>query len=193
MAERQSAISKPFIALLMAVGLMTFFVPIVTTDAPVHGRSDWAPLDFLLARADRWLPAPGPLHVHEVLYGIAAVYAFMLLALALLPFPSPQKPLLLVATLGTALSVAFLRWGYQDFSWLLYGRFNYAWIRTDHDRFVQALVGWEGFRFDAAYAVFALVMPALLLAVQGRGRSSVGSRYEQHVQLPSPGADSGDH
>ena len=168
MADRQRTISKPYIALLIGIGVATFFVPIVTTDTPVHGRSDWAPVDLLAARADRWLPAPGPFHIHEVVYQIAALYAFMLLALVLLALPSPRKALLVLATIGTALSVASLRWGYQDFSWLLYGRFNYAWIRSDHDRFIQTLIGWEGFRFDGAFVVFAMVMPALLLAVQGR-------------------------
>ena len=168
MADRQRIISKPLVALLMGIGVATFFAPIVTTDVPVHGRSDWAPVDLLATRADRWLPAPGPFHVHEVLYRIAALYALMLLALVLLALPSPRKPLVLLATVGTALSVVSLRWGYQDFSWLLYGRFNYAWIKSDHDRFFKALVGWEGFRFDGAFVVLAMVMPALLLAVRGR-------------------------
>lgn len=185
MADRQRTISKPFIALLMGIGVTTFFAPIVTTDAPVHGRSDWAPVDFLVARADRWLPAPGPFHIHEVLYRIAMLYALMLLALLLLAFPSPRKPLLLLATIGSAVSVVSLRWGYQDFSWLLYGRFSYAWIRSDHDRFVQTLIGWEGFRFDGAFAVLAMVMPALLLATRGStvdtsARRDVGDHGETH-------------
>lgn len=172
MTDKQDGISRPFILLLMAIGLATFFLPIVTTDTPVHGRADWSPVDLLVARADQWQPTPGPFHVHEVLYRIAALYAFMLLAVVLLALPSPRMPLSILAALGTALSVVSLRWGYQDFSWLLYGRFDYTWIQSDHDRFVQALIGWEGFRFDGAFAAFAMVMPALLLAVR-RGRSTV--------------------
>lgn len=173
MADRPDTISRPLIALLMTIGLATFFMPIVTTDAPVHGRSDWAPVDLLVARADHWPSTPGPFHVHEVLYRIAVLYALMLLALGVLAVRSPRTLLSILATLGSALGVVTLRWGYQDFSWLLYGRFDYAWIRTDHDRFVQTLIGWEGFRFDEAFGVLTLVMPALLLALRvrpGHGR-----------------------
>ena len=168
MVDGRNTISRPFISLLMAIGLCTSFAPIVTTDAPVHGRSDWAPVDLFVARADQWSPVPGPLHVHVVVYLLAALYAFMVIALLLLALPSPRMALAVVATVGTALSVASLRWGYQDFSWLLYGRFNYAWMRHDRQSFVQALVGWEGFRFDGAYAVLVMVMPALLVSVRGR-------------------------
>lgn len=164
--RRRNHVSKPVVALIMAIGLLTFFTPIVTTDVPVHGRSDWAPVDLLVERADRWLPAPGPFHVHDILYVIGALYALMLVAMVLLALPSPRPPLSVVATVGSALGVGTLRWGHQGFSWLLYGRFNYAWISSTHDRFVTAVIGWEGFRFDAAFPVLTMVMPALLVAVR---------------------------
>ena len=176
MADARNTISRPFIAVLVATGLSTSFAPIVTTDVPVHGRSDWSPMDLFVARADHWSPVPGPLHVHLVVYLLATLYVLMAIALLLLALPSPRMALAVVATVGTALSVASLRWGYQDFSWLLYGRFNYAWVRPDRQTFFQALTGWEGFRFDGAYAVLVMVMPALFLSVRGRGGQPALSR-----------------
>lgn len=189
MAGRRQTISKPYISLLMAIGLFTFFVPIVTTDVPVHGRSDWAAVDFLRARADRWLPAPGPFHVHAVLYVIGALYLLMILTLLLLALPSPRKPLMLVATVGAALSVGCMRWAYQDFSWLLYGRFSYAWISNGPGGFARSLVGWEGFRYDGALAVLVLIMPALVLATRTRGDADAGipsAEYATPPAAPSP-------
>jgi hypothetical protein len=48
MAERRGAINKAGAAAVMAMGLATIFAPFVITDAPVKGRTEWAPIDLLV-------------------------------------------------------------------------------------------------------------------------------------------------
>jgi hypothetical protein len=105
MAGPQKTISKPIAVFLMEMGLWTFFLPIVTADTPVRGKSQWAPLDLLVARADQWRPVP---HIHLVLYQIASIYLLMVFAIFVLTLPSPDKLLKLIAVIGSASSISLL-------------------------------------------------------------------------------------
>jgi len=181
MASTQETIRRPIVALLMGMGLWTFFLPIVTTDMPVRGRSQWAPLDLLVARADQW-PV---LHYHLVLYQIASIYLLMVLALLVLALPSPHKFLKLIAVIGSASSTTLLGTrGPRAFSWLFYGRYTSPrWFNGD--------IGWwrsGRLHFTSAYFVLIAVMPLLLLALVGYERQSLGLKSSE--QYITPGSDS---
>jgi hypothetical protein len=139
----------------MGMGLWTFFLPIVTADTPVRGRSQWAPLDLLVARADQW-PV---LHYHLVLYQIASIYLLMVLALLVLALPSPHKFLKLIAVIGSASSTTLLGTrGPRAFGWIFYGRYTSSRIfNSDLHR-----KAWEGLHFSSAYFALIAVMPLLL-------------------------------
>jgi hypothetical protein len=159
-------ISRPAIGFLMGIGLWTFLVPIVTTDAPVRGRSEWSPVDFVVARADQWKPAPPLLHMHLVLYQIAFLYALMVVAILVLALRRPSKPLKLIAVIGSATSVSlFGTGGARSFGWLFFGRRTYSRILDGDTSWRGQLLGWHGFHFASAYVILLLVMPLLALAV----------------------------
>lgn len=182
MAGEQVRISRPIVVLLMGIGLWTFFVPIVTTDAPVHGRSQWAPLDLLLARADQWKPTP---HYHLVLYQIAFIYVLMVLAILVLALPAPHKLLKLIAVIGSASSITLLGTrGPRTFSWLFYGGY------TSPPWFNGHIGWWRSGRIHFTSAYFALinVMPLLLTALVSYERKS--SSLKSSEQYITPDLDS---
>jgi hypothetical protein len=165
MVSTRSTISKLYVACLMGVGLLTFFLPIVTTDTAVHGRTEWAPFDLLVSRADLWRPAPPPFHNHLVLYQITVTYILMMLAVLVLALPSPRMPLTVIAIVGSAGSVSLFRHAPRSFGWLFYGRSTHSRI-WDGDNVVTGLFfGAEGLRCDFAYVVLLCVMPVLALLV----------------------------
>lgn len=169
MPNTQKTISRPVVALLMGMGLWTFFVPIVTADTPVRGRSQWAPLDLLVARADQW-PV---LHYHLVLYQIASIYLLMVLAILVLALPSPHKLLKLIAVIGSASSTTLLGTrGPRAFGWIFYGRYTSSRI-FNSDLHGKA---WEGLHFSSAYFILIGVMPLLLVALVSSERQGLRLR-----------------
>lgn len=166
------SVSRMNVAVIMGIGLLTFFMPFVTTDSPVHGRTEWAPLDFLVARADLWRPAPGPFHNHMVLYQVALIYLLMVIALLALAFPRPRTPLQFIAVVGAATSAGLLRRSsFRAFGWVLYGRYTHAYLFTHPaDNSWRALNGWEGFQFEIAFYAFIASMPLLAWTVCRRSR-----------------------
>jgi hypothetical protein len=182
MAGEQVRISRALVVLLMGIGLWTFFLPIVTTDAPVHGRSQWAPLELLVARAYQWRPAP---HFHLVFYQIASIYVLMVLAILVLALPAPHKLLKLIAVIGSASSITLLGTrGPRTFSWLFYGRYTSPpWFNGD--------IGWwrsGRLHFTSAYFVLIAVMPLLLVALVGYERQSLSLKSSE--QYITPDSDS---
>ena len=151
---------------LMGTGLCTLFLPILTTDTAVRGRSRWAPLDLLVAHADQWQPTPLLFHVHVVLYQIASLYVLMALAILVLALPWPHQPLKLIAVVGSAISISLLgRQGARGFGWLFYGRVTHSRIFDGDTSWRGAILGWEGLHFGAAYFVLIGVMPLLAVAL----------------------------
>ena len=159
-------ISRPMVVFLMGMGLWTFFLPIVTTDTPVHGRSEWAPLDLLVAQANQWQPAPPPFHIHFVLYQLAFLYALMVLEILILVLPWRHRPLKLIAVIGSASSITMLGTsGSRAFGWLFYGRSTHSRIFDGDYSWKGQILGWHGFHFDSAYLVLISVMPLLAVAL----------------------------
>ena len=166
MSSPLGIISRPAVAFLLAIGLWTFFLPIVTTDTPVRGRSEWSPLDLVVARADQWRPVPPLLHVHFVLFEIAFLYALMFLAILILVLPRPQVPLKVISVIGSATSVSMLgRRSARGFGWLFFGRNTYSRIFDGDASWKGAMLGWHGFHFTSAYVILLGIMPLLALIV----------------------------
>lgn len=168
----QSAIRKPA-AFLTGIGLLTFLMPFLTTDAPVNGRTEWAPLNMLNARADLWRPAPPPFQNHAVLYEVAFVYVLMVIALVVLAVPWSQKPLKYIALVGAATSVSLLKTAPRGFGWVFYGKYTHARM-WDGDNSLRGMLGWQGIRFNLAFFVFLAVMPLLLIVIIKSGRQPLG-------------------
>ncbi len=153
------AVSKLSVAIVIGLGLATFFMPIVTTDSPVRGRSQWTPLQLLISRADLWRPAPSPFHIQGVLYQIALIYLLMTIAVLALALPRPRKALQFIAVVGAATSVPLVGTNsYRGFGWLFYGKFTNGpfW-----DGSLRGVTRWQGFQFEFAFYAFLAVMPVL--------------------------------
>ncbi len=170
MGGTRGTISRLLVACLMGIGVSTFFVPVVTTDIAVHGRSEWSPLDLLVARADLWRPAPGLFHVQGAVYHLASIYLLMLAAVLVLRLPSPRTALTVIAIVGSAASVSLFRNGARSFGWLFYGGVRYA--RPGENVVTGVLFGAEGLRFNLAYVVLLCVMPLLAVIAISRERQS---------------------
>ncbi len=168
LATRTAAsVNKMSVAIVVAIGLPTFFMTFVTTDSPVHGRTEWAPLDFLISRADLW-PAPSRFFIHIELYQIALIYVLMLFALVFLALPRPRMPLQCIAIVGAATSVTLIGpRSWRGFGWLFYGRRTYGPL---WDGSLRGITRWQGFQFEFAFYVFVAVMPLLTWIVCRRAR-----------------------
>jgi hypothetical protein len=164
MAERRGAINKAGAAAVMAMGLATIFAPFVITDAPMKGRTERAPIDLPMSRADLWRPAPPPFHQHDILYGILFIYLLMIIGLVVLALPSPQQPSTVIALIGSAVSLGLLKHAARSFGWLFYGRVTHARISQGYSS-LRGWFGWEGLQFELAFYLFLAVMPRLFLVV----------------------------
>jgi hypothetical protein len=143
-------------------------MPFVTTDSPVHGRSQWAPLQLLVSRADLWRPAPWPFHIHMVLYQITLIYLLMPITLVALGLPRPRRVLQFIAIIGVATSVNIVGTSsYRGFGRLFYGRFTNGpmW-----DGSLRGLTRWQGFQFELPFYIFLAVMPLATWIVCRRPR-----------------------
>lgn len=156
---RQACVSRTNVILVVAIGLSTFFQPFVTTDSPVHGRSQWTPLQLLVSRSDLWRPAPLPFHIQLVIYQIVLIYLLMLIAVLSLALPSPRKILEIVTLVGAATSVSLVGPGAcRGFGWLFFGRFTHGPLWNGS---LRGITRWEGFQFELGFYLFLAVMPVL--------------------------------
>lgn len=114
-------------AVTLAVGILTFFVPLITTNPPVQDRGRWSVFDLVQHVWDRELP-PGPnWHLAVVHFPIDCLllYFSLLVAVALLRFPRLQDKLVLTALLSIYLDVAMWQWQKEDFEVMFYGHVSY--------------------------------------------------------------------
>ncbi len=165
-ARTAASVNKMSVAIVVAIGLPTFLMTFVTTDSSVHGKTEWAPLDLLISRADLWRPAPWPFHIQIEVCQIALIYLLMLLALVSLALPRPRRPLQFIAAVGAATSVTLI--GPRScigFGWLFYGKRTYGPL---WDGSLRGLTRWQGFQFEFAFYVFVAVMPLLTWIVYRR-------------------------
>jgi hypothetical protein len=100
---------KRFAFALIIVGLMTFFLPIVTLDPPLLNRAHWSPFHILSAVYAGALPVARG-HFDEVLVEIALLYVLMILALGAVYLLASPKPLTVISFLGFVVSSAARFW-----------------------------------------------------------------------------------
>ena len=138
---------KQMAFVILAIGLLTFTVPLVSTTPPVMGRTQWSAWNIAAQVYARKLPVPDG-RFDEALVEIALIYLLMLFALVALCFPRSEKPVRFLAGVGFAISslAKFWRFGFVQ---TFYGYFGHT--RNWH-------VG-----AGPAWFVLPFIMPALLL------------------------------
>jgi hypothetical protein len=109
-------------SLVIVVGFRTFFIPLVTIDPPVLGRTRWSALNIAAEIYRRNLPVPEG-HFDPGLTEITLIYVFMMFAVAALAFPRAQEALRVIALFGTVLSSLAKWWG-SAVVWTFFGYFE---------------------------------------------------------------------
>jgi hypothetical protein len=103
--------------LAVASGLLTFFLPLVTTQPSVMGRTRWSPCDISWQIYAGNLPPSVPLMT-------TLVYLILVFALATLCM-SPSRGLLAKIALFGLFAIGLWRGDRSDFELLFYGKFGY--------------------------------------------------------------------
>jgi hypothetical protein len=142
--------------LIIAFGILTFFVPLITVDPPVAGATHWSAFDIVLQMYKGSLPSPicercGEPLVRSLIalpFEITLIYLLMAAALIPLSVPYASKAVATIAALGTAgglyLSRFATRWAMEE---TFYGR----WSRVQH------------VHYGALQLALILIMAALFL------------------------------
>lgn len=146
--------------LVIAIGLYTFFLPLVTINPPVLGRARWSAMHIAWETWQGKLPEPSGSHLprfldfalsYTSLGGIALAYLLLLVALATVFSPGYQKALKLTSLIGLAAVGMAFKFALSDFARLFFG------IR-------RTTVEWNGdIGYGAAMYAILGVMAALLL------------------------------
>lgn len=106
---------KQLALLVIAIGICTFFMPMVILDPPVMNRTEWSALDIALKIYERKLPVPEG-QFDDQLLQIALIYVLMVFALVALYLPGPPKALMVISTIGFAFSYV-ANWWTSTFHW----------------------------------------------------------------------------
>jgi len=132
---------KRFALAVIALGIVTFVLPIVNVDPSVLNRAQWSPVQILSAVYVGVLPvAKG--HFDEVLFEAALLYLLMIAALGAVYLPRSPKPLTVISLLGFIVSSSARFW---------------------HLGFMFLFDSWElgGVKIGLAGWILPWVMPAL--------------------------------
>ena len=132
---------KRFALAVIALGIVTFVLPIVNVDPPVLNRAQWSPVQILSAVYVGVLPVANG-HFDEVLLEAALLYLLMIAALGAVYLPRSPKPLTVISLLGFIVSSSARFW---------------------HLGFMFLFDSWEpgGVRIGLAGWILPWVMPAL--------------------------------
>jgi hypothetical protein len=129
--RRLGAVTRTLGALVIGAGLLTFFVPLITTSPPVLGRTHWSPLEIIVQMCAGQLPRSHGTHSvssADVLFSIPLMFTAMnvldLAALAAL-FLSPYPKLLRGIAWAELCMCWFWRGDRLRFELLFYGTFSY--------------------------------------------------------------------
>jgi hypothetical protein len=139
-------------AVILALGLSTFFMPLFSVSPPVMGRSVWTAWNLashVYAQRSPFADVSFTLG----LSGVALVYVLMLCGLVAIVLPRPKKVLVAIAVFG---SIA----GYDPFYW-------------GHSMFARWLFRSAGMKIGAVQyepGIYMLIpiMPALLYVLLSR-------------------------
>jgi hypothetical protein len=100
---------KRFALVVIALGVVTFVLPMVNVDPPVLNRAQWSPVQILSAAYAGELPAAKG-HFDEVLFEAALLYLLMIAALGAVYLPRSPKPLTVISLLGFIVSSSARFW-----------------------------------------------------------------------------------
>ena len=106
---------------LIAIGLLSFFEPLITTKPPVMGRAQWSLLDIVRQLQKGGLhTSAGNLVLPSISFGLP--YLLMLFAFFNLCFFPAQKVLAWVGVIGAIDASLIFRFGDTDLERVFYGR-----------------------------------------------------------------------
>jgi hypothetical protein len=88
--------------LVIAIGICTFFLPMVILDTPLLNRTEWSALNIVSKVYEHKLPVQGG-RLDEGLIEIALIYLLMPFALMALYLPGPPKALMVISGIGFVL------------------------------------------------------------------------------------------
>ncbi len=147
---------KRLALLVLALGIGTFFLPMVVVDPPILNRAEWSPLDIAAAVWSRKLPVPHG-SFDPGLLEIALIYALMIASLAALFLPRSPKVLPIISIVGSLLSW-LSRWWNVTFRWTFFPYFGQ----------VHEILAWNAhikewhMRVGPAWWILPWIVPALL-------------------------------
>ena len=110
----------------LVIGILTFFVPLVTTNPPVLNKTRWSVFDIVQHVWARELP-PGPDWEQAIVYfpvDCLLLYVFLLFAVVKLRSPEAHRTLALVAALSIYLDAWMWR-TWKAFEVTFYGHVSY--------------------------------------------------------------------
>jgi hypothetical protein len=137
---------KQIIVSLSAIGLWTFFLPMVILEPPVYAKTNWSPLDIAVNFYNRKLPVPGGMF-DEGVAEIGMIYLLTIFALVAVFIPGPPNVLRVISSIGFGLS-SLAKWWNSTFHWT-FGYYGHmlTWHMT------RGLAWW----------VVPWIMPAILI------------------------------
>ena len=106
---------------VIAIGLLSFFEPLITTKPPVMGRAQWSLLDIVRQLQHGGLhTSAGNLVLPSISFGLS--YLLMLFGFFNLCFFPAQKVLVWVGGIGAIDASLIFRFGDMDLERIFYGR-----------------------------------------------------------------------
>jgi hypothetical protein len=144
---------RPIAALLIAFGIYTFFITLVSLRSPVLGRTEWSAFNMTLEVRKGRLPADRHWIELPVLED-TLVYLMLMIALVMLLLPGGRKPLYHLSTVGLIISTLATRNATRHCASFVTGSSSIAWK--------------GGAKFGPAMYLLPLTMLALFLVSRGR-------------------------
>jgi hypothetical protein len=118
---------RSILLVIIAAGILTFFVPLMTTDPPVLGRTQWSVFDLALHVCQRELPPSDHWRIDLVKLppDPALLYLLLLFLLVVLLFPSLHRHLAAMAAIGILVNSEMWKFQDLDFERTFYGHLSY--------------------------------------------------------------------
>ena len=113
--------SRTSAIVLISIGLLSFFEPLIATMPPVMGRSQWSPLDIVRqSHRGNLHGSAGNLVVPGISFWLP--YLLMIFAFVCLWFFPSQKVLAWTGVIGAIVTSLTFRFGDMDLERIFYGR-----------------------------------------------------------------------
>lgn len=137
---------RSILFVIVAAGILTFFVPLMTTDPPVLGKAHWSLFNMALRICQGRLP---PSHTWQLSLDVGyilffldpvIIYSLMLCLLAVLYFPALHRHMAAMAAFGAFTTVEMWRFMADDFEVTFYGHASYNGFLVRHVGLVQLVM-----------------------------------------------------